>query len=58
MHNNDFDILFRSVHYSALLRIAKIKKCYLYSASLVFSFKFCLALNEQIFFGTPCLISH
>ena len=26
MHNNDFDILLRSVHYSAKLRIAKIDK--------------------------------
>ena len=42
MHNNDFDILLRSVHYSAKLQIAKIHKkvqkikCYLYKASWEF----------------------
>ena len=44
MHNNDFDIFLRSVHYSGKLQIAKIHKsawklkCYLYKASWEFDF--------------------
>ena len=44
MHNNDFDILLRSVHQSPKLQIPKIHKniqkikCYLYKVSWVFEF--------------------
>ena len=56
MHNYDFDILLRSVHFSAKLQIANIHKnapkikCYLCKASWVFefSYKFCLAQNLQL----------
>ena len=47
MHNNDFDILIRSVHYSAKLQIAKIHriaqqiKSFLYT-SWVFEFSYML----------------
>ena len=46
MHNNDFDILLRSVQYSAKLQIAKIHnnvqkiKWYLYKASWEFGFSY------------------
>ena len=46
MHNNDFDILLRSVHYSAKLQIPKIHKnfqkikYYLYNTSWMFVFQF------------------
>ena len=65
IHNNDFDILLRSVHYSAKLQIAKIHenapqiKCYLYKASWEheFSYKLYLAQNLQLCLGTPHPIS-
>ena len=65
MHNDVFDILLRSVHYSAKLQIAKIYKnvqkikYYLYKASWEFEFshKPYLAQNGQIFLGTPHPIS-
>ena len=46
MHNNDFDILLRSVHYWAKLQISKIhknaqnNKCDLYNTSWVFEFSY------------------
>ena len=63
MHNNNFDILFRSVHYSAKLQLAKLYenpnkiKCYLYNTSAVFAFSYKLysAQNLQLHvlcFGT------
>ena len=60
MHNNDFDILLRSVHLSPKLQIPKIHKnikkikCYLYNTSCVFAFtyKLYLAQNFQFCFRT------
>ena len=57
MYNSGFDILLRSVHYSAKLRIAKYPKtqkikCYLLKASWVFEFSYKLYFAIE---GTPHL---
>ena len=59
MHNNDFDLVLRSVHWTVKLQISKIHinaqniKCYLYNARLVFAFwyKLYIAQNLQLCFG-------
>ena len=56
MHNNDFDILLRSVHLSPKLQIPKIYKniqkikCYLHKASLMFQFSYELFLAQNLQF--------
>ena len=53
MHNNDFEILLRSVHLSPKLQIPKTNKniqkikCYLYSTSWVFEFSYKLYLTQN-----------
>ena len=53
MHNNDFDILLRSVHLSPKLQIPQIHKniqkikCYLYNTSWVFEFSYKLYLTQN-----------
>ena len=65
MHNNDFDRLLRSDHYSAKLQIAKIHKnaqkfnCYMYNTSWMFDFSYELYLVQylQLCLGIPHPIS-
>ena len=54
MHNNDFDILLRSVHLSPKLQIPKIYKkniqnikYYLYNMSWLFEFSYKLYLTQN-----------
>ena len=63
MRYNDFDILFRSVHYSARLQITKIHnnaqitKWYLTRWVFEFSYKLYLTQNLQLFLDTHHQIS-
>ena len=65
MHNNEFDILLRCVHYSAKLQVAKSPnnapkiKCYRYKATWDFelSYKLYLAQDLQLCLGTPHLFT-
>ena len=55
MHNNDFDVLLRSVHLSPILQIPKIHKniqtikCYMYNTvtNWVFEFSYKLYLTQN-----------